>query len=703
MRGADLVAVRHVALIGCPNSGKTTLFNILTGLRQKTANYPGVTVEKKEGHLTLPDGSETLLLDLPGTYSLHAHSPDEQVAVDVLLGRTDHTPPPELVVTVVDATNLERNLYLVSQLIDRQLPMLVALTMTDLAQDAGLSVDVGILAAELGVPVIPVIAAKGIGIPELRAAIMATRTAAGRARMWQLPEPVRKEYEELVELLRHHHKLPPPSASSEAVALLTSPAALEEHRDRFSPAVLDHVRKDHQKLDFLGFDRQRVFVESRYAWVRRVCARAVTRKSNGAPSLSDRLDRVFTHGIWGYVLFFGLMGLMFQAIFSWAEFPMRWIEGGFDLTGRGIMAVLPPGELRDLLVNGALAGVAAVVTFLPQIAFLFLFLGVLEDTGYMARAALIMDRMMSRVGLHGRSFIPLLSSFACAIPGIMATRTIESPRDRLVTMLVAPLISCSARLPIYALLIAAFIPDIRLFGFLSLPALVLLSLYLAGLTAALIMALIFKKTLLKGTAPAFIMELPSYRWPSLRSVLLQAWERVRHFLERAGTIILGASIILWFLASYPRMEGASPSVHLQQSFAGRAGRLIEPLVRPLGFDWKIGVGLFGSMLQREVFVSTMGTIFNVEKADGDGAVSLQQHLRSDIDPRTGKPVFSILTGLCLMVYYVLAMQCLSTVAVMRKETNGWKWPLFQVGYMTALAYGATFLVYRAGLWFGLGG
>jgi ferrous iron transport protein B len=703
MREADLIAVRHVALMGCPNSGKTTLFNILTGLRQKTANYPGVTVEKKEGHVTLPDGSEALLLDLPGTYSLHAHSPDEQVAVDVLLGRTDHTPPPELIVTVVDATNLERNLYLVSQLIDRQLPMLVALTMTDLAGEAGLSVDVSMLAAELGVPVIPVLAAKGVGIPELRAAIMETRTATGRARRWHLPEPVRKEYEELVGLLRHHHNLPSPSASSEAVALLTSPAALEEHRDRFSPAVLEHVRRDHQKLEFLGFDRQRVFVESRYAWVRQVCTRAVTKSSMDAPHLSDRLDRIFTHGVWGYVLFFGLMALMFEAVFSWAAFPMRWIAGGFDLAGQGLTAVLPPGDLRDLLVNGGLAGVAAVVTFLPQIVLLFLFLGILEDTGYMARAALIMDRMMSRVGLHGRSFIPLLSSFGCAIPGIMATRTIESPRDRLVTMLVAPLISCSARLPIYALLIAAFIPDIRLLGFLSLPALVLLSLYLSGLVAALTMALVFKKTLLRGTAPAFIMELPSYRWPSLRSVLLQTWERVRHFLERAGTIILGASIILWFLASYPRAAGASPSEQLQQSFAGRAGRMIEPLVRPLGFDWKIGIGLVGSMLQREVFVSTMGTIYNVEKVEGDGAVSLQQRLRTDVDPRTGRPVFTVLTAICLMVYYALAMQCLSTVAVMRKETNGWRWPLVQVGYMTVLAYGTTFLVYRAGLWFGLGG
>jgi ferrous iron transport protein B len=703
MRSADPVSVRHIALVGCPNSGKTTLFNILTGLRQKTANYPGVTVEKKEGHVFLPDGSQVLLLDLPGTYSLNAHSPDEQVTVEVLLGRGNHSPAPDLVVTVVDATNLERNLYLVSQLIDRQLPMLVALTMTDLTEEAGLSVNVTALASELGIPVIPVVAGKGLGIAELREAILSTRTVTGKARLWHLPEAVRKETEELVGLLQRHDRLPSPAAFTEAVALLTSPEALEEHRDRFSPVILEHVRKDHQKLDFLGFDRQLVFVQSRYAWIRLVCSRVVVRRNLDGLPLSDRLDRVFTHNIWGYLLFFGLMGLMFQVMFSWAEFPMQWIAAGFDVLGRGLTAVLPPGDLRDLLVNGALGGVAAVVTFLPQIAFLFLFLGILEDTGYMARAALIMDRIMSRVGLHGRSFIPLLSSFACAIPGIMATRTIEAPRDRLVTMLVAPLISCSARLPVYTLLIAAFIPDVRILGLFSLPALVLLTLYGAGIGAALAMALLFKKTFLRGSTPPFIMELPSYRLPSLRSVLLQSWERVRHFLEKAGTVILGASIILWFLASYPKIEGAPASQQLQGSFVGRAGRLIEPLVRPLGFDWKIGIGLLSSMLQREVFVSTMGTIYNVEKPDGGGAVSLQQQLHRDTSPDTGKPVFSLLTAICLMVYYLLAMQCLSTVAVMRKETHGWKWPLFQVGYMTALAYGATFLVYHTGLWLGMGG
>ena len=362
---------------------------------------------------------------------------------------------------------------------------------------------------------------------------------------------------------------------------------------------------------------------------------------------------------------------------------------------------MPAGDLRDLIVNGGLAGVSAVVTFLPQILFLFLFLGLLEDTGYMARAAFIMDRLMTKVGLHGKSFIPMVSSFACAIPGIMATRTIESPKDKLVTMLVAPLMSCSARLPIYTLLIAAFIPQTYLWGFLSLAGITLLSMYLLGLFMALAMAWLFKKTLLKGAPPLFIMELPPYKLPSLFSVLRQTWDRSKLFLQKAGTIILGVSIVLWFLATYPKVEGVGPSEQLKQSFVGKAGQLIEPVIRPLGFDWKIGIGIIASLLQREVFVSTMGTMYNIQNADNDTA-SLRDQMRNDINPETGLPVWTTLTAICVMVYYVLAMQCMSTVAVMRRETNGWKWPLFQIGYMTALAYGVTFLVYKTGLMFGWG-
>ena len=485
--------------------------------------------------------------------------------------------------------------------------------------------------------------------------------------------------------------------------LLTAESALLERMDRFAPEVIAHVRQDHEKLDFLGFDRRSVFVESRYAWIKSVCTRSVTRNSAQGMSLSDRIDTVLTHRVWGVVIFLSLMAVVFQAMFSWAQLPMDLIKQGFDWLGARVGEAMPPGDLRDLIIHGGIAGVAAVVTFLPQILFLFLFLGLLEDTGYMARAAFIMGRVMSKVGLHGKSFIPLLGSFACAIPGIMATRTIGNPRDRLATMLVAPLMSCSARLPVYALMIAAVIPPMRIFGFVSLPGLTMLSMYLLGLVMALLMAWIFKKTLLRGGPPSFIIELPPYTVPSLRSTLMLMWERAWLFLKRAGTIILGASILLWFLASYPKLDGGggTPADRLNHSFVGFAGRMIEPIIRPLGFDWKIGIGLITSLIQREVFVSTMGTIYDVGSAGGQSG-GLAERLRSSRDPVTGASSFTPLTGICIMVYYVLAMQCFSTVAVMRRETNGWRWPLFQVAYMTALAYGVTFIVFRAGTAMGIG-
>ncbi len=704
------VRIHNIALIGNPNCGKTTLFNSLTGLRQKVGNYPGVTVEKKEGRLTLDNGAEVTLLDLPGTYSLNAYSPDEKIATDILLGRADHTEFPELVICVVDASNIERNLYLVSQIIDRHLPVIVALNMMDVAEVAGIEIDIKALSKQLGVLVIPTIASKGIGINELKRGIAQASAPSKAQRKWRMPAIVEEEAEELVGYLQRHHNMSDAVAFHEALTLLTSPESLKEHCDRFAPEVLAHVRKDHEKLNFMGIDRQSVVVESRYEWIKNVCSTAVTQAYRSEMNLSDKIDRVVTHRVWGFAIFLGIMAIMFQTIFTWANVPMESIGEGFDWLGNQIRTLMPAGDLQSLVVDGGLAGVSAVVTFLPQILFLFLFLGLLEDTGYMSRAAFIMDRLMSKVGLHGKSFIPMLSSFACAIPGIMATRTIESPKDRLVTMLVAPLISCSARLPVYTLLIAAFIPQTTVLGFLSLAGLTLLSMYLLGLVMALAMAWLFKKTLLKGAAPLFIMELPPYKMPSLKSVLLQMWERSKLFLKNAGTIILGVSIVLWFLATYPRLENASPvedstrrAEQLKQSFVGRAGQMIEPVIKPLGFDWKIGIGIIASLLQREVFVSTLGTIYNIQNSDEDAAtVSLQQQMRSDVNPETGAPVWTALTAICVMIYYVLAMQCMSTVAVVKRETNGWKWPMFQIGYMTALAYGVTFIVYRVGLMLGFG-
>ncbi len=697
------VSTRTVALVGNPNSGKTTVFNALTGLRHKIGNYPGVTVERKEGRIVLDDGSAWTVLDLPGTYSLLANSPDERITTETILGQTAHTPRPGVVVCVADASALERSLYLVSQLLDQELPLVLALNMMDVAERQGIRIDVRSLSRELGIPVVPLVASRGIGIARLRRAVGSARSRTFQPEQWSLPEPFLREWEELAGMLREQHQLPPPVAFHEAMVLLSHPEPTTEDARRFAPPVLEHLSRDHRKLDFLGYNRQVAMLEARQTWSRAIAGRVAARTlSRGAP-LSDRIDRVITHPFWGFVIFFALMGFLFQAMFSWAEFPMNLIGRMFDWAGHQITSAMPPGDLRDLMVHGALAGVAAVVLFLPQILFLFLFLGLLEDTGYMARAAFVMDRPMRRIGLQGKSFMPLLSSFACAIPGIMATRTIENSRDRLATMLVAPFMSCSARLPVYTLLIAATIPASRLFGLVSLPALTMFAMYLVGIAAAALVAWIFKRTSLRGTPPVFIMEMPPYRLPSLRSILLQTGERAWVFLRRAGTVILGASILLWFLATYPKMEGGTPSQKLQMSFAGRAGRSLEPLIAPLGFDWKIGLGLVSSLLQREMFVSTMGTIYNIETEDDPGTVSLRQKMRDDIRPDTGRHLFTPLTGICLMIYYVLAMQCLSTVAVMRRETNGWKWPLIQIGVMTTLAYSVTFAVYRAGLWAGLGG
>jgi ferrous iron transport protein B len=689
------IAVKNIAIIGNPNCGKTTIFNELTGLRQKVGNYPGVTVERKEGKITYDDG-DVSLLDLPGTYSLSANSPDEKVATDILLGKISGIKRPDGILCVVDASNLERNLYLVSQIIDQSYPLIIVLNMVDVAENNGIIINVEKLSTLLGVHVIPTIGSKRVGINELKSAIKTSFTVSPAIRKWKLPEKVFKEHGELVGLLEQHNHFNSEMAFHEATNLLSTSKSLDSFKDEIAQPVLEHVKKDYEKLDFLGYDRFSVFVESRFAWTRQICNDVI---STGKKKFNytDIIDSIVTHKFWGYVIFFSIMLLIFQSIFTWATVPMNYISEGFSWFGNRIGLIIPTGDLHDLIINGALSGVGAVVVFLPQILLLFFFLGLLEDTGYMARAAFIMDRLMSKVGLHGKSFIPMLSSFACAIPGIMATRTIENQRDRLVTMLVAPLMSCSARLPVYSLLIASFIPSVLIFGFWNLQGIVLVSMYFLGLIAALTMAFLFKKTLLKGRTPDFIMELPPYRLPSLKNIIIQMWERSVLFLKRAGTIILAVSIALWFLATYPKLDNGTASEKLSHSFVGQAGHIIEPIIKPLGFDWKIGIGILSSLLQREVFVSTMSTIYSVQNANGNSG-SFRQKAEQDVDPSTGLPKFTALTAICIMVYYVLAMQCMSTIAVMKRETNGWKWPMFQLGYMTVLAYVVTFATYRIGLW-----
>jgi ferrous iron transport protein B len=685
---ATSTAVRHVAIAGNPNCGKTTIFNALTGLRQRTGNYPGVTVEKKVGRFHGSHGEPMDLLDLPGSYSLQVRSPDEAVARDVLLGRRSDTARPDVVICVIDASNIERNLYLAAQLMELGLPMVIGLNMVDVAEQNGVYLDVKGLEEKLGVPVIPMIATKGTGLIELKQALSKASLSLpnGHAPM---PEPIEREVRDLAAKL----KVRSDAARSEALLLLTiADRAHVEEAVGGNQELVEAVAAARERLRAEDIDPVASPVEARYAWINEICDNRVRHPDEPMLSLSDKMDGWLTHPLFGWLAFLGVMALMFVFIFWVADFPMNWIDGITKVLAGWVKLKVPEGDLQSLLSDGVVTGVGGVVKFLPQILILYFFLGLLEDSGYMARAAFIMDRVMSKVGLHGKSFIPLLSSFACAIPGIMATRTIENRKDRLVTILVAPLMSCSARLPVYALMIAVLIPAANIF----MQAGIMLCMYLLGLVVAFVMAWIFKRTLLKSETPMLLLELPPYRWPSFRTILLRMWERALIFLRRAGTVILALSVILWALLTYPKpsKSDATPSEAIAHSIGGRMGHAIEPLIRPLGYDWKIGVGLIGSFAAREVFVGTMGIIYNIE--DTEKAIEPLRDTMIAEKREDGRPVFTPLVCVGLMVFYVLAMQCVSTVAIVRRETNSWSWPLFQIAYMTALAWLGAFIVYQGG-------
>ncbi len=677
-----------VALIGNPNSGKSTIFNALTKLRQKVGNYPGVTVEKKVGQLTLSNGQAIQMIDLPGIYSLTYRSLDEKVAHDVLFGRMKDTPSPDLVVCVVDASNLERNLYLVTQIQDLGIPVVIALNMVDMLDGKGLKIDYNRLSHLLGVPVICTIGHQGKGIEDLKAQLMKPMGAC-MTRSWRMSEPAEAEIQRLTDLLLSQKGFTKKSAFLEAL-ILVSKEDKERESVRDFPEAQNLIREIRDNLTEWGINWRSAVIEARYAWIQKIVKDVLTQKGVAEKSLSDRIDAWVTHKVFGWLIFVGLMALMFYSIFSIATYPMDWIDHGFMGLSDLMKRVLPAGDLRDLLTDGIIAGVGGVVVFLPQILILFFYIGLLQDTGYMARAAFIMDRLMSRIGLHGKSFIPLLSSFACAIPGIMAARTIENRKDRLVTIMVAPLMSCSARLPVYTILIATIVPGATVFQ----KSAMMLFLYFLGMMGALVVALVFKKTLLKSQTPFFVMELPPYRLPSLKFILLQMVERAGIFLKKAGTIILGFSLILWILMSYPKNDFLNPQENLQKSFAGMIGTTLEPVIKPLGYDWRIGIGLIGSFAAREVFVSTMNIVFNINEQN-EHAEPLRAAFQEARWPDE-RPLFTPLSCLSLMVFYVFALQCIGTIAVVRRETNGWKWPLFQVFYLTALAYVLSFMVYQGG-------
>jgi ferrous iron transport protein B len=714
-----------IAILGNPNAGKSTLFNRLTGLRQKVGNYPGVTVEKKMGSTVLPSGRRVDLLDLPGSYSLRPGSPDEMIVRDVLFGLNEDTPSPDLVVFVVDATQLDRHLYLALQLIEVGRPVVLALNMIDAAQAEGIRIDEEELQRALGVPVVSISASKGIGIGNLRRLMdrdVEPSTLAFRRR----PAAVRRVLKSVAARLPRRGLLSDQGREDLAMALL-----LDDGED---DAIARYCPVDVQ--DDLGVLRRRLDegcpgwrtdeAAGIYEAIEDVMKRAVHATGEKVERARDRIDRVLTHRVYGPVIFIVLMGAIFQSVFEWAQPAMDAIDVAISAIGGWVGGHLPEGPVRSLIVDGIIAGVGAIVIFVPQIAVLFFFISVMEGTGYMARAAFIMDRLMGRVGLPGRAFIPLLSSFACAIPGIMAARTIDNRRDRLTTIMVAPFMSCSARLPVYALLIGAFVPDVWV-GPLTLPGITLFSMYLLGILAAVAVAWTLKRTALRGGKPLYVMELPPYRMPSLRSVLVTVRERSWLFLRKAGTVILCVSVVLWFLASYPaggaRVEamerraaaaeaaGNESAAHairndiagetLRGSFAGRAGRLLEPVIEPLGFDWKIGIALITSFAAREVMVSTMATVFNLGQ-DDENFGTLRHRLRTATDPGTGDRAYTPLKAVSLMVFFVLACQCMSTVAVVRRETNGWTWPVVMIVLMNSLAYGASLLVYQGGRALGLG-
>ncbi len=723
----------RVALVGNPNTGKTTLFNALTGMRQRVANFAGVTVERVEGGYRGPDGRRVVVLDLPGSYSLSAHTPDEAIALDVLLGRAADVPLPEVVVVVVDALNLERNLFLLSQLLELGRPLVVALNQTDAAEAAGVRIDVVELINELGVIVIPTVATKGHGIDRLRHAIARAESLPPPKRKFELPPaaesalaPVERELERLgmspaVAALEALMML---AAQGSQLPVLDSKAGSVGTGDWELGALVEHARVD---LTAAGFNPASLEAELRYRWITGVIARTVTRAYRSARTTTDRVDAVLLHRLWGPVIFLAIMALMFQAVFAWAQPIMDGVQSLLGGLGSAAGQLLPPGDLRSLITHGVIAGVGSVLVFLPQIAILFLFIGILEDSGYMARAAFIMDRYMRRVGLHGRSFIPLLSGYACAVPAIMSTRTIERRNDRLATIMVVPLMSCSARLPVYTLLIGAFVPSVALLGIFDLKGVTLLAMYLLGTLTALGVASIFRRTLLKGRVQPLILELPPYRIPNPRALVTSVSHRASLFLRRAGTIILALSVVLWAMASYPKStrseRGARSEVtsraprpapgtpsdeeyQLANSALGYLGRAIEPVVRPLGFDWKIGVSIISSFAAREVFVSTMGTIYGVGADDGATLAALPDRLRAERDS-AGRPVYTTLTAIGLMVFYVYALMCMSTVAVTVREAGGgregWRWATLQFGYMLALAYAAAWLVRQIGLAMGYGG
>ena len=695
-----------IALLGNPNSGKSSLFNHLTGLNQKIGNFPGVTVEKKSGFCALPDGSTAEIIDLPGIYSIYPRSLDEQIVAEVLL---DHHSPstPEKIVVIADATNLKRGFLLLTQIIDLGLPTILALNMMDLVAKAGISYDFISLSKKLGVPVVPINARNGIGLEPLKEWLVKPLAPPTKPvfTIWKEVEGAIKELRLTLGLDNDY----------EAYQFLEQPGSLK-FLSAEKKKTVDSVRTAYE---FFPGKFQGAETILRYSFIQDLL-NSVTLKNtdNSWKKYSSQLDKILTHKIGGYLIFFGILFLIFQSIFAWAEGPMDLIDSLFAQISSSLSSVLPDGPLTRLVTEGIVPGIGGILIFIPQIAILFAFISILEESGYMARVVFLMDKIMRKFGLNGKSVVPLMSGVACAIPAIMATRTIDNWKERIITIMVTPLMSCSARLPVFTILIALIVPDTKALGFFSLQGLALMGLYLLGFVAALGSAWVMNLIIRIKERSYFMMELPTYRIPKWSNVGFTILEKTKSFVWQAGKVILAISIILWVLASYgpgntlnkaretvreesknlrlteQGFEDRVAAFKLEHSYAGMIGKGIEPVISPLGFDWKIGIALITSFAAREVFVGTMATIYSIGSVNEDDASTIKERMGQEVNPETGGPRFTPAVGFSLLVFYTFAMQCMSTLAVVYRETKGWKWPMIQLLYMTALAYLSAFTVYQ---------
>ncbi len=681
-----------IALAGNPNSGKTTLFNTMTGAHSHVGNYAGVTVEKKEG--TCKSGTTELkVVDLPGTYSLTAYSAEELVARNFILEEK-----PDVVVDVVDASNLERNLYLALQIMELGVPVVLAFNMSDMAKERGIEFNLDLLSSQLGAPIVPTVGHKNIGIRELLETAVRTARAATPA------TPPAIDYGDDLEkaIARIRARLTECARSlGECEARWTAIKLLEDDKEVAAhiPDAEIHkiVQAERQRIEsVLGDAAEIIIADRRYGFISGACQESVRATAESRHSRSDRIDEIVIHRLWGLPIFLGLMYAVFWLTFTVGTPPMEWLGSLFGWLGKAVASLWPVGSdsnLKSLLVDGIIGGVGGVMVFLPNIMLLFLALAALEDSGYMARAAFLMDRLMHKIGLHGKSFIPMLTGFGCTVPAIMATRTLENQRDRLTTMLVLPLISCGARLPIYALIIPAFFPD-------QWQAPMLWIIYVIGMVLAFLCAKLLRSTVFRGDAVPFVMELPPYRMPTFKGMMIHMWERAGLYLKKAGTVILGISIILWALTSFPKLPDTDPqatpaerqSAELSHTMAGRIGHAIEPIIKPLGFDWRIGTAMIGAFAAKEVFVAQLGIVYSVGNADEE-SVPLRDKLRAAYTP---------LVGFCIMLFMLISAPCMATIAVTRRESNSWKWAMFQLGGLTAMAYALTLVVYQVGTVFKIG-